>query len=334
VEHLDSTPPQSDERSTETQQVPSGLLQPAPTPSFNQRVHGLFVGPEGLRSGWRFVLFVGLWFAALYLLNGLSHLIVAREPRGIWAALSDETRRLLATILATVAMMRLDKRPFGDYGLPLRFAFGKNFWVGAVWGIVSLSVLIFSLDGVGDFTIAGLALHGVRVWKFAAFWGVFFVLVGLFEEFLFRGYSQYTLTRGMGFWPAALLLSLIFGFSHLGNDNESWIGAAAVIVIGLFFCLTLHRTGTLWFAVGFHASWDWGESYLYSIPDSGEVAPGHLLNSSLHGSHWITGGTVGPEGSVFAFAVVALTAVAFSRAYPRVACGATGADSSSLRSPE
>ncbi len=86
-------------------------------------------------------------------------------------------------------------------------------------------------------------------------------------------------------------------------------------MIGLFFCLTLRRTGNLWFAVGFHAAWDWGESFLYSVPDSGEKAPGHLLSSSFHGSPWLTGGSVGPEGSVFLFLVIALVWVAFDKVY-------------------
>jgi hypothetical protein len=65
-----------------------------------------------------------------------------------------------------------------------------------------------------------------------------------------------------------------------------------------------------------HASWDWGESFLYSVPDSGQVATGHLLSSSFHGSRWLTGGSVGPEGSVFVFVVIALLWLIFDRVYP------------------
>ncbi len=101
--------------------------------------------------------------------------------------------------------------------------------------------------------------------KFAAFWGVMFLGVGLFEEFLMRGYMQFTLARSMGFWPAAGVLSIVFGALHLNNPGEAWIGALAAGCIGFFFCLTLRRTGSLWFAVGFHAAWDWGESFFYSF---------------------------------------------------------------------
>jgi len=223
---------------------------------------------------------------------------------------------LVAAAVPAVILMRVEKRPWAAYGLPLRRAFGKVFWLGALWGFLGISVLIFSLYGLHDFTFGPIVLHGARVMKFAAYWAVMFLLVGLFEEFLFRGYTQFTLTRGIGFWPAAIILSTSFGLVHLGNEGELWTGALAAASIALFFCLTLRRTGSLWFAVGFHAAWDWGESFFYSVPDSGLPAPGHLLNSSLHGAVWLTGGSVGPEGSVLCFVVIALFWIGFDRVYP------------------
>jgi uncharacterized protein len=142
--------------------------------------------------------------------------------------------------------------------------------------------------------------------------------VGLFEEFLFRGYTFYRLSRRMGFWPSAAALSLGFGAIHLLNAGESWIGLAGVVAIGFFFCLTLYRTGNLWFAVGFHAFWDWGQTYLYSVPDSGTVEVGHLMRPSFQGPDWLTGGSVGPEGSVLCFGVIAGVSVVFARRYREV----------------
>jgi membrane protease YdiL (CAAX protease family) len=168
---------------------------------------------------------------------------------------------------------------------------------------------------VHAFAFGHVVLHGARLVRFAAYWGVMFLLVGLFEEFLLRGYSQFTLSRGVGFWPAALTLSCAFGLIHLRNGGEEWPGLLAAAFIGLFFCLTLKRTGSLWFAIGFHAAWDWGETFFYSVPDSGMVAPGHLLSSSLHGAPWLSGGTVGPEGSILCFLVIAATLVVFEGVY-------------------
>jgi len=55
-------------------------------------------------------------------------------------------------------------------------------------------------------------------------WGLAFLLSGLAEEFLFRGYAQFTLTTGMGFWPSAFLLSGLFGLVHASNGGENRFG--------------------------------------------------------------------------------------------------------------
>ena len=212
-------------------------------------------------------------------------------------------------------LARVEQRRWSAYGLPPSWLGGRLFCVGSLWGFASITILIFALSGFHAFSFGHVVLHGLRIWKFAAFWGIFFLLVGVFEEFLLRGYSQFTLARGIGFWPAALGLSCAFGLIHLKNEQEHWPGVLAAAFIGLFFCLTLRRTGNLWFAVGFHAAWDWGETFFYSVPDSGMTSPGHLLSSTLHGPMWLSGGPVGPEGSALCFVVIALAWILFAKVY-------------------
>jgi membrane protease YdiL (CAAX protease family) len=301
------------------------LPQASPDP-----MRTIFIGPQGLRAGWRFLLYVGMWRASFLLLRALVQYVQPHEVHGIWLNLIGELEFLGSAILPALVMAAIEKRPFGDYGLPRKYAFGKSFWVGWLWGMAAITLLVLAIAGVGDFSLGGLALHGGRILRFAAFWGMFFVVVGLFEEFLLRGYTQFTLTQGMGFWPAALFLSTCFAALHIGNPGETWIGLLAVAAIGLFLCLTLRRTGNLWFAVGFHASWDWGESYLYSVPDSGGMVTGHLMRSSFHGLRWITGGSVGPEGSVLVFVVLALTWLAFNGIYTEAKYRTSSASSNSV----
>jgi len=84
----------------------------------------------------------------------------------------------------------------------------------------------------------------------------------------------------------------------------------------LLLALTLKRTGNLWLAVGWHAAFDFGESFLFSVPDSGTLLPGHLSNATLHGPAWLTGGTVGPEGSIFSFITLGVAAFAIHTVFP------------------
>jgi uncharacterized protein len=278
----------------------------------------IFVGPDGLYAGTRWLIYLAMGGIVLLMEGALMHFVHPHGGGPVWWGMVSETTLMLAAILPGLVMAQIEGRPFGDFGLPARGAFRRNFWVGARWGIASLTVLMLGLRAVGAFSFGSLDLHGGRIVKFALYYAVYFLLTGFFEEFLLRGYSQWVLTKGMHFWPAAALLSVSFGALHGSNPGEARIGLVAAVAIGFFFCLTLRRTGDLWWAVGFHMSWDWGESYLYSVPDSGTIAPGHLLHSSFHGPAWLTGGSVGPEGSYLVFVVVAALWVLFDRVYPEV----------------
>jgi uncharacterized protein len=313
----------------------SGLDSPPPQRSF---LHSIFIGRDGLRAGWRLVIYY-LIFRALLFLAGI--ILNAFSPIGagrLWFMVGAEFASLVAAVVPAILMAQLEGRRLGDYGLPRHQAFGKLFWIGAFWGLVAITALLTAIHEAHAFDFGHLVIHGGRLIKFAAFWGLFFLLVGFFEEFFFRGYTLFTLFAGLrtapadpaadparaatadslAFWATALLLSGYFGYVHLANPGENLTGALAVVLIGLFFCLTLRRTGTLWFAVGFHSAFDWGETYLYSVPDSGMTAPGHLLSSSFHGPAWLTGGSVGPEGSVLVFVMIAVLCVVFDRVYPDV----------------
>ncbi len=278
-------------------------------PSYARTV---FLGPDGLRTGWGITFYLAMFLPLQKLAVELAW---SRNlgASGLWSMMLEEFCDLVAAVIPALVLMGVEHRPWKAYGLPAKQALGRLFWIGTLWGFAGISLLMCSLYGLHAFSFGHPMLHGIRLARFAAFWAVMFLLVGLFEEFLLRGYTQFTLTRGIGFWPAALALSCAFGLIHLRNEHEQWRGVLAAALIGFFLCLTLRRTGTLWFAVGFHAAWDWGETFVYSVPDSGSVWPGHLLSSSPHGPDWLSGGSVGPEGSVLCFVVIAVVWIAFER---------------------
>jgi len=221
-------------------------------------------------------------------------------------------------VLATWIVSRMEKRPLDDYGIPPRQAFGKRFWEGSVWGFAALSILLLILRLSGHFQIDSVALAGSAVFRYALGWAVVFLAVSVSEELAFRGYWLFSFSRRMRFWPAALFTSVVFGAAHLGNPGENALGILQVIAVGLLLCLTLRRTGNLWFALGFHAAWDWAETFFYGTPDSGLLGIGRFLNSSVQGPTWLTGGSAGPEGSVLVFFVFVLCALLIHLRFPKV----------------
>jgi uncharacterized protein len=298
-------------------------FQPSSHPTFGFKQ--IFVGPNGLRAGWRMLMFIAL-FAVL--LGGFV-LIRAGGPEAFREQYKNqgqititpllmggsEAITLLFLCIAALAMGKLEHRKFAEYGLPLRLALRKDFWVGSLTGFLAISGTLLTMFLLHGFRVTGLALHGTAILSSVFGWAIAFLLVGLVEEFLFRGYIQHTLTSGIGFWPAAFLMSGLFGLGHFFNSHENAAGSEAVVLFGLLLCLFLRRTGNLWCAVGFHLGYDWGQMF-YGVPDSGIVPYHNLLNSTLSGPQWLTGGMVGPEASFLTPLALLVVALIFSRYYP------------------
>lgn len=310
---------------SETESTQTSISPPEPAPPPPSLLRRIFVGRGGIRPGWRCAIFFLLFVAFLIVeLGVLTHISDFGQRYKLARAgtitprfeVIFELAQFAAALLAAAIMGRIEKRKLGSYGIPLQGAFGKNFWIGILWGLGFMSAELLLIHALGGFTYGTFALAGAALLKYAAIWAVGFTLVGLAEEYVFRGYAQFTLGNSIGFWPAAILLSAAFGAAHLFNAGEGWIGALSVMVFALFACFTLRRTGNLWFAIGFHAAGDYAESFIYSVPDSGNLVPGHLLHSSFHGSKWLTGGSIGPEGSLLVFAMFALSFLLFAWLYP------------------
>ena len=219
--------------------------------------------------------------------------------------------------LATWIVSRMEKRPLDDYGIPLQRALGIRFWEGSVWGFAMLSAILLVLRVSGHFQIDSVSLNGSAVFRYALAWAASFLAVSISEEFGFRGYWLFSFSRRMRFWRAALLISTLFGAGHIPNPGENALGILQVVEFGLLLCLTLQRTGNLWFAVGFHAAWDWAETFFYGTPDSGFLGAGRLLNTSFHGPNWLTGGSAGPEGSIIAIFILLLCALLIHFRFPK-----------------
>src|SRR5208283_2562349 len=118
-------------------------------------LRGVLLGPKGIYPGIRWLTYLAMAWVVFqaegWLVVSLqSHLSV------LWWRMMIEASMMLAAILPGFAMARIEGHPFGDFGLPAWRAFGRNFWVGTLWGIASLSVLMLVLR------VAGASVGRVR----------------------------------------------------------------------------------------------------------------------------------------------------------------------------
>jgi len=321
------------------QEITALPLEPVPQRPTLRR---LFFGDDGLRAGWSILLFV-LILAAI----GAASTAIIRQWHLIlntamdrFAGIHPESTIIndglvfLAFASAAWIMSLIEHRPFSRYGLPGKRAL-RDVAAGLFWGFVCLSLLIGTLFLTHSLAFDGLAIHGAEAATSGAQWLAAFFCVGLAEEFSTRGYIQYTVSRGVagitraldphnrhsnawGFWVSAFLFSAcLFMVGHIGNPGETVPGILAVGLAGLTFAFSLWRTGSLWWAIGFHATWDWSQSYLYGVHDSGLASAGHLLNSHPIGSTLLSGGETGPEGSIYILPTFLVVATIIHFTLPR-----------------
>ena len=304
----------------------------------------LFLGDDGLRAGWSFLLFCLLAAALVFGLSfAAKHLgLLPAPPRGTPrnAPIPFETQAVgealgaLGFLLAAGVMAWIERRPFRRYGLTWRRAV-PDFLAGLGWGLLLMSALVGVLYETHHLSFDQVLLHGAAVPINGLKLAGFFLLVGLQEEFITRGYIQFTVARGVAgiaramdkdfshthlvsFWVAAGLFSvMLFMVGHLGNPGESVAGILAVGGAGAVFAYSLWRTGSLWWAIGIHTSWDWAQSFLYGVPDSGTMEEGHLMATHPMGSSLLSGGATGPEGSVLVLPTLALIGAVIYFTLPR-----------------
>ncbi|MGA9795828.1 MAG: CPBP family intramembrane glutamic endopeptidase [Rhizomicrobium sp.] len=271
----------------------------------------------------RFVIFVVIALAL-----GVALVLGARkifgpinidQTAGLKFLIPGEFALAVATVIVPSAIMVLITREPA-----IRFGFGgahrfRQMLFGILTGLGAMSVLIAlmaAFGGVQRWTFA--PLNATAAWNFAGYI-VMFALVAVSEEGLLRGYGLVQLSRAISFWPAAIVTSVIFILLHLGHKTESLVGLAQVGVIGMILAYSFRRTGALWFALGCHGAWDFAETYIYGVPDSGMTAPGALSHVVLRGPAWLTGGVTGPEASWLAFVALAAMAAVVCFALPRTA---------------
>jgi uncharacterized protein len=348
-------------------QEPAGLKQPPET----RILLWILWGKQGLRAGWSVLLFlllfglfvfgVGFIFLKLHLVDTKSHFTAS-------AALFGDLIQLLAMVGAAAIVALAERRrgnllAFNLMG-PHR---ARHFVEGLVAGFIAISALIGALAWGGWLHFGAISLSGGQIARYAAVWGIAFLVVGCVEEGLFRCFLQSTLTRGInfwwalgivgtvcavlaifgkgngiwgvylmaalgfvpclllelnkaggaGFWQAAWVTSTLFGYVHTGNNGENWVGIFAASAIGFVFVVSIHVTGSAWWAIGCHAAWDWAETYFYGAADSGNVATGHYLSVTPAGATLWSGGTDGPEGSVLVLGAILLLLAALVVIYGR-----------------
>lgn len=276
-----------------------------------RRVRWIFTGRNGMRAGWGAVAFIATLMAVLFgIIKLLGYFFGHAHPDTTRLTLSifyrGETVQVVSVLVALAVVAAIERRPMLSFGLQ-DSAKWTRLGGGLLCGFAAVSLTVFALIQMHLLALDAPSAHGITLWTHGVAWGGVFLLVAFFEECALRGYLQYTLTRGIGFWWGALLLSIAFGALHGTAPGETPVGLISAGGFGIVLCLSLWYTGSLFWAIGFHAAWDWGESYFYGTSDSGLLVDTRLLTAHPLGNVLLSGGKTGPEGSLLIVPMLVVT---------------------------
>jgi membrane protease YdiL (CAAX protease family) len=274
------------------QENEEGLSLP---PSLISRI--FFNRHDELRTGWRMVTFV--------LLVAVLAFLFVRPV----AVLLPGAGQLLISFLFVVALLAaswimtrfVNGKPMGAIGLGFHHRTFWEFGMGCLLGLLMMAGVFLVHLALGYVSFLPLGLSAGEIAGRVAVSALFFLLGAAGEELMFRGYFFQTFMQGVTFLPAAVIMSVLFGISHLANPHVSTFAAINVALAGFWLSFAYLKTRSLWFPIGLHAAWNFSQTTLFSFPTSGlDFLGKRLFMSTVSGPEWVTGGAFGPEGGLLA----------------------------------
>ena len=181
--------------------------------------------------------------------------------------------------------------------------FGKGFFIS----MVLVGAVVCSLAAIGSYMIADWNTDGKVVIDLF----IKFMIGALLEEIIFRLIIFRLTEELLGTWIALVLQAVLFGFAHMANDNSTLFTSFSVIIVGgIIYTGAFMYTRRIWLALGLHAGWNYFQSGIFGMPNSGTEYKG-LIIPDIRGKEWITGGNWGIEASLIAILLVLIAGVYF-----------------------
>ena len=203
--------------------------------------------------------------------------------------------------VATIVVGRLlNKRFWGEMGWRPRT--GASFAHGLALGAAMATLAILLAVALGarvsltsDANLwAGVALPLI----------VGLTLAALSEELAFRGYPLQRLADAIGVIPAMLVVAVLFGLAHTGNDNATPFAIVNIALAAIWLSLAFFSAGGMGLAWGAHLGWNAGLAVLFDAPVSGFRFHVPIVEYTPGSYAWVDGGAFGPEGGVAATIVL------------------------------
>lgn len=174
---------------------------------------------------------------------------------------------------------------------------GKEYLVGIVVGFVMFSSAVLICVVTGAIKIEGIS-ETFSIGMFILFL-LGFMLQGMAEEVLCRGYVMVSIARRYSMWTAVISNAVIFAALHLLNSGISVLAFINLVLFGVFASLYFVKRGNIWGIAAVHSVWNLVQGNFWGLRVSGMVTECSVLRSTMiEGRDILNGGAFGPEGGL------------------------------------
>ena len=202
----------------------------------------------------------------------------------------------LATILALVFCTDIERRPLRSVGFTRRHGL-RDYLIGAALGTAMLgfAVVVGVLTGALEYAGSSLRGNGLIFCVLLVGW----MIQGMSEEVIFRGYLCNTLARRCNPHLAAFISAAAFALAQMANNGKTPLAIPNLILFGMFAAYFMYRFDSLWGVCALHSFWNFAQGNLFGIKVSGMSLDVTALRFvSKEGMELIHGGLFGLEGGI------------------------------------
>ena len=200
------------------------------------------------------------------------------------------------TIAVSILYCRLlEKRPLRTMGFTRKNAVSE-YLLGMLIGTVMIScaIGICAAAGVIDHVKLSLNVSWIIILYFIAF-----IIQGMSEEVLLRGYFMVSMSRQRGVYLPILISSAIFALMHVFNPGITFFALFNIFLFGIFMAVYVVKRGSIWGAAAIHTMWNFVQSNIFGVEVSGmEVHSSLLVTKMSEAAEWLHGGAFGSEGGL------------------------------------
>lgn len=200
------------------------------------------------------------------------------KPSAMWEFTLEYALFIGMVIVTLVFCFFFEKEIFRSF-FPARFGglkgnTFKEFALGLLFGFLMNGGCILAawLHGDLHFSVGRF----LPVYMITTFISV--VIQSSAEEMVTRGYIYQAHAERYPVWFAILANSLLFSALHLMNPGVTVISVIELVASGVSLSLVVYARKSLWMAYGCHAMWNFTQSIIFGLPNSGIVSEGSFFH--------------------------------------------------------